>query len=167
MPVIGLYYILNIFLLAIWLGATVCVLNFHFRGHKVSSVPSWLKVLLLIKSESRFEEIRLNELKLQISPTKQQNHRSESVKNQSNLTNLDKILKIMKVYIHKLDKNTYKSKQIEKIAIEWKEVARRIDMILCVLVAITVTSLPIYLFGKFMGNYHLSALNSNRQCGCL
>ena len=173
MPVIGLYYILNIFLLAVWLGATVCVLNFHFRGHKVSSVPRWLKIVLLIKTESvEDDDIHLSQLKIQEHVNHSQakvaqTHRRDSLKSQSNnLTNLDKILKIMKVYIQKLDKNSLKSKKIEKIAIEWKEVARRIDMILCVLVTITVTSLPIYLFGKFMGNYHIAALASNRQCGC-
>lgn len=84
-----------------------------------------------------------------------------------NPTNLDKILKIMKVYIHKLDKNSLKSKYAENVSIEWKEVARRIDMILCLLVTITVTALPIYLFGKFIRNDHItSTFNSNRGCGC-
>jgi hypothetical protein len=30
-------------------GTSVCVLNFHFRGHKVAPVPRWLKRLLFIK----------------------------------------------------------------------------------------------------------------------
>jgi hypothetical protein len=32
-------------------GTSVCVLNFHFRGHKVTPVPKWLKTLLFISEK--------------------------------------------------------------------------------------------------------------------
>ena len=36
LPVIGVYYIFNIGLVSVSVGTSVCVLNFHFRGHKVN-----------------------------------------------------------------------------------------------------------------------------------
>lgn len=170
-PVIGLYYILNIFLLAVWLAATVGVLNFHFRGHKVTSVPNWVKCMLFIQSKN-LDIIRLNEVKINNHSSTNNNnninHTTKQIRTETkpNVTNLDKILKIMKVYIHKLDKNSIKSKHAENVSIEWKEVARRIDMILCLLVTITVTALPMYLFGKFMRNDHFQSSTLNRVCGC-
>lgn len=167
-PVIGLYYILNIFLLAIWLGATVGVLNFHFRGHKVTSIPNWLKRVLFMRTNNNtsldlvVEIDEKNNLKV-----KDESKRTLNNKQTTNTitaeTNIDKILKIMKIYIHKLDKTSSKSKQAEKIAIEWKEAARRIDLIFFVLVTTTVTVLPIYLFGKFMTNEYTIV---NRVCSC-
>ena len=40
----------NIGLVSISVAASVCVLNFHFRGHRQSKVPKWLKRLLFIDS---------------------------------------------------------------------------------------------------------------------
>ena len=48
-------------------------------------------------------------------------------------------------------------------AIDWKEAARRVDLIFFVLVTTTVTVLPIYLFGKFMTNEYTIV---NRVCSC-
>jgi len=49
LSVLGFYYMFNIALVSISVAMTVCVLNFHFRGHKSSRLPNWLKVLLKIK----------------------------------------------------------------------------------------------------------------------
>ena len=43
----------NIGFVSLSVGTTVCVLNFHFRGHKLKKVPNWLKKVLLIKKYSR------------------------------------------------------------------------------------------------------------------
>lgn len=37
--------------MSVSVGTAVCVLNFHFRGHKVTQVPPWMKSLLLIKNK--------------------------------------------------------------------------------------------------------------------
>ena len=38
LPVIGVYYTFNIFLVAIALSGSVLVLNLHFRGHRLNRV---------------------------------------------------------------------------------------------------------------------------------
>jgi hypothetical protein len=50
-PVIGIYYFFNIGLVSVSVGASVCVLNLHFRGHRKSRVPKWVKKMLMMKSE--------------------------------------------------------------------------------------------------------------------
>ena len=37
--------------MSVSVGASVCVLNLHFRGHRKSRVPKWVKIVLLMKSE--------------------------------------------------------------------------------------------------------------------
>jgi hypothetical protein len=49
LPVIGVYYTFNIFLVAIALSGSVLVLKLHFRGHKLDRVPDWLLKLFFIK----------------------------------------------------------------------------------------------------------------------
>jgi len=50
LPVIGVYYTFNIFMVAISLTATVFVLNIHIRGHKVNKIPDWTIKLFKINS---------------------------------------------------------------------------------------------------------------------
>ena len=49
-PVIGLYYIFNIVLVSVSVSASVLVLNCHFRGHRVTRVPKWIKYVLLLQN---------------------------------------------------------------------------------------------------------------------
>ena len=172
-------------MLAIWLGATVGVLNFHFRGHKLTAIPNWLKCVLFMKKNPNINNSLTDEQqKYELNTDDEINNNNNNIGNNLKVkddvrrtqrqlqtpscsvlteTNMDKILKIMKIYIHKLDRNSTKSKRAEKIAIEWKEAARRIDLICFVLVTTTVTVLPIYLFGKFMTNEYTIV---NRVCSC-
>jgi hypothetical protein len=48
----AIYYIFNIGFVSVSVGTSVGVLNFHFRGHKVTPVPKWLKVMLFISERS-------------------------------------------------------------------------------------------------------------------
>ena len=165
------------------LAATVCVLNFHFRGHKKTRVPKWIKFLLLIKSNSdninknlktkpfenglvldspiaknnkvnlivsNEENGKLVEIK-KISP-------SESLNNMAKLTNKEesirKMCKIIRNCSKMIEKERAHLKHDEKIFIEWKEVARRLDRILFVISVAIVEITPLYLFGrKFYNNF--------------
>lgn len=51
LPVIGFYYMFNIGLVSVSVATAVCVLNFHFRGHRVSRVPNWMKTFLRMKNK--------------------------------------------------------------------------------------------------------------------
>lgn len=46
-----MYYVFNIGLVSVSVATSVCVLNFHFRGHKVTEVPPWIKKILLIRNK--------------------------------------------------------------------------------------------------------------------
>jgi hypothetical protein len=50
LPVIGVYYIFNIGLVSVSIAASICVLNLHFRAHKLNRVPSIIKKIFSIKS---------------------------------------------------------------------------------------------------------------------
>jgi hypothetical protein len=64
-PIIAIYFMFNIFLLSISVGASVVVLNFHFRGHRKTKVPGWLKRLFSIDSTStNLEQINLDLIKI-------------------------------------------------------------------------------------------------------
>jgi len=45
LPVIGVYYTFNIFLVAFLLAGAVFILRLHFRGHKKNRVPKWIRIL--------------------------------------------------------------------------------------------------------------------------
>jgi hypothetical protein len=165
------------------LAATVCVLNFHFRGHKKTRVPKWIKFLLLIKSNS--DNINKN-LKtkpfengfVQDSPIAKNNKvnlivsneengklveikkisPSESLNNMPKLNNKEesirKMCKIIRNCSKMIEKERAHLKHDEKIFIEWKEVARRLDRILFVISVAIVEITPLYLFGrKFKYNF--------------
>ena len=49
-------------------ATSVCVLNLHFRGHKYSPVPNWIKRVLLIKTieDNGINQIKLRRIKKEI-----------------------------------------------------------------------------------------------------
>lgn len=67
----------NIGLVSVSVGTAVCVLNFHFRGHKVSAVPLWLRKVLLIKNaqkQHQLDQEKINELLANTNSTSQMNN---------------------------------------------------------------------------------------------
>jgi hypothetical protein len=66
------------------------------------------------------------------------------------LSDMHKIQKLLKYSIRKIDKNLLQKYQIQNQVDEWKEVARRIDFILCIISIIFVIALPVLLFGKYL-----------------
>ena len=88
----------------------------------------------------------------------------------------DKIKEKKDIEMSKLTKLTVKSfkriedekkilKNIEEITIEWKELARRLDYLFLVLSAITIVTVPLILFGKFVvRDISNNLIQSN--CGC-
>lgn len=72
-----MYYVFNIGLVSVSVATSVCVLNFHFRGHKVTEVPPWIKKLLLIKNkEIKREKIIKNKKFIQSKISEPQTYRS-------------------------------------------------------------------------------------------
>ena len=202
LPVIGVYYTFNIFLVATALSGSVLVLKLHFRGHKLHRVPRWLLKLFLIESQKLKDErsnsalLQMNMIqpKIKIKPLQQNSlydlkeikngylpnitiNRSSSYNRKSPVYQMnDKIKEKKDIEMSKLTKLTVKSfkriedekkilKNIEEITIEWKELARRLDYLFLVLSAITIVTVPLILFGKFVvRDISNNLIQSN--CGC-
>jgi len=47
LPIIGLYFNMNLILVLISVILTIIVLNFHFRGPKKQRVPKWMRYLII------------------------------------------------------------------------------------------------------------------------
>jgi hypothetical protein len=61
---LGLYSLLNIGLVSLSIGSSVCVLIFHFRGHKMKRVPDWLKKVLFLRHEKPERKNERNGIKM-------------------------------------------------------------------------------------------------------
>ena len=81
--------------------------------------------------------------------------------------NLEKIFEIVSESFQLIQKDNYKLKKKKEILIEWKEVARRLDVILFIIATISITTTPILLFAKFYFRNEASQQYSKHQsCGC-
>jgi hypothetical protein len=79
-------------------------------------------------------------------------------------TSTFKILKILKIYFKKIDEENLRKNHIDEIIIEWKEIARRLEYVFLVLNSLTITIVPLILFGKYVIQ---DETNQNfNKCGC-
>ena len=79
---------------------------------------------------------------------------------------LHKIHKILKYSIKKYENEKLKLKETEESIIEWKEVARRLEYILLIVVFIIITVSPVYLFGKYFMQINEKKIQPSSRCGC-
>jgi hypothetical protein len=77
---------------------------------------------------------------------------------------ISKILNILKSSLHLIEKQNKKLKCREKYYYEWREAARRLDLILFYISFIIITFIPIYFFGPYFFRDYLKDLPST--CGC-
>ena len=190
LPIIGVYYTFNIIQVALSVGASVCVLRFHFRGHKPNKLPNLIKKLLFMnslkeenlnqdKKEEKFQLknghinnnniINKNELdnkdeKIKkntiITKTPNNTVESNSLLNDSILTLVKLVEKTNKLM--KKEKKNLIASEINKI--EWKEAARRMDNVLYLISVSIVTITPIYLFiGYFLNDFDIKFCE---KCKC-
>ena len=71
---------------------------------------------------------------------------------------------MLKIYFKKIDQEKLRTKHIEEIIIEWKEIARRLEYVFLVLNFLTITIVPFVLFG----NYFIQDVTRQKfgKCGC-
>ena len=88
---------------------------------------------------------------------------------ETNLNNLVKsrdrcLLKAIKCFIKKQNKINLLQRDKELLLDEWKEVARRMDAVMLLINFLVVTTVPIYLFGR----YAVFDIKSGptKGCGC-
>jgi len=77
--------------------------------------------------------------------------------------NLERIFQIVSESFQLIQKDNYKLRKKKEILVEWKEVARRLDFVLFIIAFISITTTPIFLFGKFY--FRDESINSS-TCGC-
>ena len=81
--------------------------------------------------------------------------------------NLDKLLKSIKRLLKTNEKNEKSHKFKDAIFEEWKEVARRLDLVMFVTTLLIVMTVPLFLFGKFAFRADsLSLVRANSTCNC-
>jgi hypothetical protein len=186
LPIIGIYYSFNIVQVALSVAASVCVLRFHFRGHKKERLPDYIKKLLLMNILNSDQILKLEDTRTQYEKYKDEEdqlifHISSNLKKSHSITmnkrnnwNLDttdllnqNIMSVKKL-VEKTNKLIKKEKKITNQhlinLIEWKEAARRIDNILLVVSIIIVTLVPAYLFSGYA--FSNIILTFSEKCSC-
>jgi hypothetical protein len=224
LPVIGVYYTFNIFMVALSLTGSVLILKLHIRGHRLNKVPKWLKKCLFIDSKKlakqRSDSVLLNVNKLAMKIKLKNNNFYKKTfpvlkrlpYNVSNLTHsqngselnlnlfglkinqqlnqeklsssgvtltqvannipsynvlrTNKLMKLLKSYLKKNDIEKKIKKNLLQVTIEWKEVARRLEILFLILSFSTILLAPIFLFGKFFERDFINKKIINQNCGC-
>ena len=138
--------------------ASIIVLRFHFRGHKTYKLPLLLRNIFLMplpttdpfEASSHYLERNTNWLSLTSLCERLKRNPSKTIqKDKSYSATIILILKS----IEKTNRLIYNKKkereENEKNLREWKEAARKIDTVMFVITAVTVTVTPILLFIKY------------------
>lgn len=166
-------------MVSISVGGAVIVLVFHFWGnHQFSPVPLWVKKVLrmkLIPVDIDINDFGKGTFRMDYSSKSMTINNKLKRDNSFGLNNdgevlenkelIEKILKITK-HANKILEKNYLRKRV-KLAIieEWKQVARRVDLILFILHSTIVIATPIFLFGKYiLINEELNS--KGRSCDC-
>jgi hypothetical protein len=178
LPVIGVYYTFNIFMVAIALTGAVLILKLHFRGQKLNKVPNLIKRIFLIhvdsckvnKSTVKKKSNNVSHINSfanrRASPCYTIESSSNSTIETDHLNALNNLTKFTKQTMESLNHEKIKSKNIEQIMQEWKQVASRLEKIFLFCIFITVVITPILLFGKFVIRDIHKDILMNKYCGC-
>jgi len=178
LPVIGVYYTFNIFMVAIALTGAVLILKLHFRGQKLNKVPNLIKRIFLIhvdsckvnKSTVKKKSNNVSHINSfanrRASPCYTIESSSNSTIETDHLNALNNLTKFTKQTMESLNHEKIKNKNIEQIMQEWKQVASRLEKIFLFCIFITVVITPILLFGKFVIRDIHKDILMNKYCGC-
>lgn len=111
----------------------------------------------LIKERSNSTLLNLNQTSLiNINGIKSHQQSIFSLKREANETTLktdlksQKLLKLLRKNYRKFDDEKTKLKIQQEIRIEWKELARKLDLIFLFISVIIIVTSPVILFGKFV-----------------
>jgi hypothetical protein len=83
-----------------------------------------------------------------------------------NVLRTNKLMKQLKSYLKKNDSENKIKKNLLQVTIEWKEVARRLEILFLILSFSTILIAPIFLFGKFFARDFINKKIINPNCGC-
>ncbi len=186
LPIIGIYYSFNIVQVALSVAASICVLRFHFRGHKKERLPDYIKKLLLMNILNDDQILKLEDKKTPYEKYKDEEdqlifHISSNLKKSHSITmnkrnnwNLDTTdllnenIMSVKRLVEKTNKLIKKEKKTQNQNLinltEWKEAARRIDIILLAVSILVVTLVPVYLFSGYV--FRNIILSFSEKCSC-
>ena len=145
----------------VWEGSDYIpfILNRHNIDYQNEKAFSALKKPLYSLKESNY----LLDSNLNLNLSKKTNSSSiQKVENQ-----ILKLLRIIKLNLMQSNEDLIKKKHLEKIIIEWKEAARRLELLFFIVALLTILIAPVALFGKFF--FYDKNLNKQfffNKCGC-
>lgn len=114
--------------------------------------------------ESDLNSFYLKKLNNKFKLAEEEEEEEEQQQQETNdQNNLERIFQIVSESFQLIQKDNYKLKKKKEILVEWKEVARRLDFVLFIIAFISITTTPIFLFGKFY--FRDESINSS-TCGC-
>lgn len=76
---------------------------------------------------------------------------------------LQKLLKIVKQNYNKLDEERLKHKNVQDVMVEWRELARKLDLVFLVISSVIIVVSPVVLFGRFLVR---DITKDSSHCGC-
>ena len=106
----GLYYIFNIVLVSVSVSASVLVLNCHFRGHKITRVPNWIKTVLMLKT-NKPSGFYTNDLIEEDDKNVYVERKMEYLSNNINISNNRLYAENFEAFRNSFEKTTLKSKE--------------------------------------------------------
>ncbi len=174
LPLIGKYYLCNIFIVSLSLAGTVFILRLHFRGYKTNRVPERIRKIFKIDKLNGFDskklkaksEINLNSsiFKLNSIESNDKLNKEQDLNKKKSLTH--KIFDLTKYDMKKSKEMKNQKKKLDLILVEWRELGRKIELIFFIINLLAVLILPTVLFIKYWFQ-DLSADHSLQEnCSC-
>ena len=85
----------------------------------------------------------------------------------NNLVNLlEKLYILLKKIVQKMNADKSSEERRQSILVEWKELARKIEFIFCIVSFVSNTASPIILFHKYFTRYYENDFSLSQKCAC-
>jgi hypothetical protein len=178
LPVIGVYYTFNIFLVSLSLAGVVFALTIYYRGHTKERVPEWLRCLFRIEklnelnssmiNKHSFKLINNNSCDSKVISFNFNHHHSHQhlYNNMSIIKPSQKLFELLSNDLKRAKEIEWKKQELELILIEWKELSRRVEFIFLVFNFLAVIFLPHFLFSKYLFRDLSADTSLQENCSC-
>ena len=159
LPVIGVYYTFNIFLVSLSLAGAVFVLRLHFRKPTNSNhrVPDLIRYLFNIE---KLNELECNEIKLYSFKI------NNEINNQKKMKRSQMLLDLLNNDLKRSKEKELKRQKLELILIECKELSKKVENIFLILNFLSVIILPQILFFKYLFRDLSADTSLQENCSC-
>jgi hypothetical protein len=158
LPVIGVYYTFNIFLVSLSLAGAVFVLRLHFRKPTSSKhrVPDLIRYLFNIEKLNELEcDEKLYSFEL-----------NNEIINSKKMKRSQKLLDLLNNDLKRSKEKELKRQKLELILIEWKELSKKVENIFLIFNFLSVIILPQILFFKYLFRDLSADISLQENCSC-